>query len=544
AIPLELRAPTQQEIAAFLKKYPDVNTRTFRSRLPARTGTIEVRGEVFMRKDVFEKLNREQKKKGLPLFANPRNVSAGSIRQLDPKIAAQRMLDFFGYALMDEESFGITTHEHVHELIRLLGIKTNPREEYCAGHASVVKYHESIQKERERFPYWSDGIVVTVNNNAAFKKLGVVGKTPRGSIAFKFPAQQATTVLREVHFQVGRTGALTPVATFEPVALAGTIVTHATLHNSDEIERLDVRIGDTVIIEKAGDVIPKVIRVVREMRTGNETTIPIPKNCPVCDFPTVRRADEVALYCSNKQCFAQEKERITHFVSKKAFDIDGLGEKIVEQLIGQGLIHDPADLFTLKRGDLEPLERFAEKSASNLIEAIAARKKIELPRFLFALGIRHVGEETAYDLAQHFGTIKEIRQASQEDFERVPNIGSVVAQSLFQYFRDEKQKEYIEKLMVNGVETTSVGLQKKPGACTGKTFVVTGTLSSMTREEAREAIREHGGNVSSSVSKQTDYVVVGEDPGSKYDRAKKLGVTQLSEDEFLVLLNSSSDDIR
>ncbi len=537
AIPLVLRVPSRQDIDGFIGRHGSaVDARTVQKRLEHLVGSIEVRGEVFMTKKVFDGLNREQKKKGLPPFANPRNASAGSIRQLDPAIAASRKLDFFGYALMDEETFGITTHEQSHEILALLGIKTNRLDLFCKGTDTVIAYKKTIQHKRESLPYWTDGIVVVVNDTTTFNRLGVVGKTPRGMVAYKFPAQQVTTVLRNVDFQVGRSGVLTPVATFDPVSVAGTTVTHATLHNIDEIERLGVRIGDTVIIEKAGDIIPKVIRVLEEMRNGQEKQISIPAHCPICASPVIRKEGEVALMCSNKQCFAKEKEQIIHFVSRKAFDIDGLGDKIVGQLIIVGLLRDAADLFTLKVGDLEPLERFAEKSASNLIQAIDDRRTIDLPRFIYALGIRHVGEETALDLAQAFGTLESIQTASQEELEKVSNIGSVVAQSVADYFSAEGTRKFLERLSTNGVQVLPFHHSKKIQTLTDKTFVLTGTLVSLTRDEAKEKIRNRGGDVFSSISKETDYVVVGEDPGSKAEKAKKLGVRVLSEQEFLDIL--------
>ncbi len=544
AVPLSLRVPSEKEINAFLKKHgKSVDGQRVREMLTHLKGDIEVRGEVFMTKKSFDRLNAEQERKGLPLFANPRNAAAGSIRQLDPKVAASRNLDFFGYALMDEERFGITTHEQSHQILALLGVKTNRLDAYCADRTDIAAYYQKIQNKRESLPYWTDGIVVGINTIATFNHLGVVGKTPRGMIAYKFPAEQVTTILRDVVFQVGRTGALTPVGTFDPVVVAGTTVTHATLHNVDEIKRLDVRIGDTVIIEKAGDIIPKVVRVLAEMRTGNEKKIIIPKRCPICTSPVIRKAGEVAIMCSNKNCFAKQKEQIIHFVSRKCVDIDGLGEKIVEQLINAGLVHDAADLYALRVGDLEPLERFAEKSAENLIEALDARRIIELPRFLNALGIRHVGEETAFDLARHFGTLEKIEDASFEELIAVPHIGDVVAKSICEYFGIEGSKQLIAKFLKNGVTIKSFHVQKAPSQhLSGKTFVLTGSLSSMTREQAQEKIRDRGGNVSSSVSRTTDYVVVGEDPGSKAERAKKLGVPILAEGEFLEMLGTDEGD--
>jgi len=536
AIPLHFRVPEEKELLAFLKKFsPHVDEKKFRSRIQSHRGTIEVRGEVFMRKKSFDALNREQQKAGLPAFANPRNASAGSIRQLDPQITASRRLDFFGYALLDEASFGISTHEQAHEAMQLLGVKCNPHNQYCKTLAGVEAYHERWRAQRSSLDYWTDGVVAVINSNFLFEKLGVAGKAHRGQVAYKFPAEQATTVIADVTFQVGRTGALTPVAHFQPVVVAGTTVTNATLHNIDEIKRLGVKINDTVIIEKAGDIIPKVVKVLSEMRSGNEHQIHAPRRCPVCGSAVVRHPGEVALYCVNKHCFGQEKEAIIHFVSKKAFNIEGLGEKIIEQLMNSGLIQTAADLFTLKRGDLEPLERFAEKSAQNIIDAIAARKHIEFSRFLYALGIRHVGEQTALDLAEHFGSLDGIARASQEQIEAVPNIGNVVAASVAGYFRDKKNQSFLEKLRDRGVIVTTVSA-KRDAKLEGATFVLTGELASFTREQAKEKIRAHGGAVSSSVSKMTDYVVVGADPGSKYDKAKKLGIAILSEEEFVKLV--------
>ncbi len=534
AIPLHLRVPTEKEIAAFLRTHRGCDAKKIRERLISLKGDIEIRGEVFMSKSTFDTLNKEQQQKGGSQFANPRNAAAGTIRQLNPRVVASRRLDFYGYALMNEDTFGISTHEQAHDLMKLLGVKTNPLSESCTGNSDVQEYYDRLQKKREHLPYWIDGVVVVVNENNVFYSLGVVGKAPRGLIAYKFPAEQVTTIIEEVHFQVGRTGALTPVAQLRPVGVGGTTVSHATLHNIDEIKRLDVHIGDTVIIEKAGDIIPKVISVIKTMRTGEERKISIPRRCPMCHSKVIRSHGEVALYCTNKTCFAKEKERIGHFVSRKAFDIDGLGEKIIEQLINTGLIHSAADLFTLKRGDIESLERFGKKSAENLISAIDARRIIEFPRLLYALGIRHVGEETAYDLASHFGTLHAIHHASLETLECVSNIGIVVAKSIHDYFQDERNLAFLKELLEHGVQIKSV--KKTIQTFSGMTFVFTGTLSSLTRDDAKKKIREHGGDVSSSVSKETDYVVFGDNPGSKYHTAKKLGVTVLTEKEFIALL--------
>ncbi len=533
AIPLKLRIPSEAEINNFFKKF---NTKLHREKIKKNlrefSGRIEVRGEVFMHKKVFERINKEQRKKNLPEFANPRNVAAGSIRQLDPKITAGRDLDFFAYDLVSD--LGQTTHEQSHEMARLLGIKTNPFNILCKSLEEVDNFYKKIQKKRDKLSYWIDGIVVNVNSISNFKKLGIAGKAPRGMIAYKFPAEQATTIVREVDFQVGRTGALTPVATLDPVRVAGTTVKHATLHNIDEIERLGLKIGDTVILEKAGDIIPKIIKVLPKLRTGKEKKIKIPEKCPNCDSPVERKRGEVALYCSNPKCFAKEKESVIHFVSRKAFDIEGLGEKIVEQLIDEGLIAGPADIFTLTKGDLEPLERFAEKSADNLIKSIEASKEISLSRFLYALGIRHVGEETAMILANYFGDLEKIKKADLEELEQIPDIGSVVAGSIFDYFSDSDNLEMIDKLLKNGISIKKVKKQKQ--SLTGKSFVITGTLETLGRDQAKEKIRSRGGKASSSVSKNTDFVLTGENPGSKYDKAKKLGIKIIDEKEFLNML--------
>ncbi|MDD4995439.1 MAG: NAD-dependent DNA ligase LigA [Patescibacteria group bacterium] len=527
AIPLRLREPSPAEIKNFgsdkFKKFVESGFR----------GDFEIRGEAFMTKTVFEKLNQEQKKNGLPEFANPRNVSAGSIRQLDSKITASRHLDFFGYDVITD--LGLESHEQVHDLMKLLGIKINPESRHCRNIKEVHEYHEKIRKIRPRLNYWTDGIVVIVNFVPAFKKLGVIGKAPRAAIAYKFPAEQVTTVVREVRWQVGRTGAITPVAVMNPVHVAGTTVTHATLHNIDEIKRLGVKIGDTVILEKAGDIIPKVVKVLANLRGGKEKEIRAPEKCPVCGSPIVRRSGEVAIYCSNSKCFAKDMERIIHFVSKRAFDIDGLGIKIVEQLMNQGLVSTPADIFTLTAGDVEPLERFAEKSSANLVAAIKEKKNVSFARFIYSLGIRHIGEETAVKLAEHFGRLENLEKSNLPELVAVPDVGEVVAQSVYDFFRDDRSKKLIADLIKNGVKVGTEAVRKNR-PLSGKSFVLTGSLDSMSRDEAKDRIRALGGDVSSTVSKNTDFVVAGTEPGSKYDKAKKLGVKILSESELLKFL--------
>lgn len=497
-------------------------------------GRIEIRGEAYMTKEVFLKLNKEQAKLKLPAFANPRNASAGAIRQLDSKIMASRHLSFFGYALISEK-YARATHEANHELIKELGVPTNPNNILLKNLDEVEKYHKKIEGHRVKLPYWMDGIVVVINDEKTFERLGVVGKTPRGLVAYKFPAEQATTVIREVHWQVGRTGAITPVAVMDPVFVAGTTVQHATLHNMDEIKRLGVKIGDTVILVKAGDVIPKVLSALPRLRTGKEKNIHAPTKCPICGSALKQQADEVAIYCTNPKCFAQDKERLIHFVSKKAFDIDGLGEKIVEQLMNEGLVSAPADIFKLTEDELKSLERFAEKSAKNLVESIKAKKEITLARFIYALGIKHVGEETAVDLAKHFGALAKVRKATREDLEKIQNIGEVVAESVSAYFADKKNEELLDGLLGVGIRVKEEKVSThQPFA--GKTFVLTGTLEGLSRDEAKAKIRGLGGDVSGSVSKETDYVVAGSEPGSKFDKAQSLGVKIIDEKEFVKML--------
>ena len=493
---------------------------------------VEVRGEVYMTKRQFEQLNKTSDIQ----YANPRNVSAGSIRQLDPKIAASRKLSFMAYDCVT--NVGVALHSQVHQWLVDHGFPSNKHNQLARSLSEVESYHQKIVQLRKDLPYWTDGIVVNIDDLAVYKKLGVVGKAPRGAVAYKFPAEQATTIVEDIQVQVGRTGALTPVAHLKPVHVAGTTVSRATLHNCDEIKRLDIRVGDTVIIEKAGDIIPDVIQVLPKLRSPQSKSYVFPRKCPACHSPVERREREVAYYCTNPQCFAQERERFYHFVSKTGFDIRGLGPKIIDQLIDAGLLHEYADLFELKVGDLEPLERFAEKKAGNIVIEIQTRKTIALSRFIYSLGIRHVGEETAITLANQFGTVAKLRQAVVEtrdlaSLQAVPDIGPIVAQSIVDYFSNKKNIQQVDRLLkfVNIINPVGTSYRKYP-QIDHKTFVVTGTLTGFSRDEAKAAIRAAGGDVSSSVSKQTDYVVMGENPGSKYDKAKALGVKILNEAEF------------
>ena len=519
AIPLSLPNSTNSE---------NCSRKAFREQF-SEFSELVVRGEVFIPKKEFERYKKE--------YANPRNLAAGSIRQLDPKITASRKLDSFIYDILELKTGQacFQTHEEKHRILKELGFKTNPHNKYCGNLEEVFRFHKHVQKIREKIPYEIDGIVVIINNNKLFDKLGVVGKAPRGAIAYKFPAMQKTTLIEDIRVQIGRTGALTPVAHLKPVEVGGVTVSRATLHNEDEIKRLGVKIGDTVVIERAGDVIPDIVKVLKELRTGKERSFRMPKHCPICGGDIVRPEGEAVARCKNKKCFAQRKQFFKHFVSKSAFDIEGVGPKIVEQLIAKKLISDPADLFTLKKSELILLDNFKEKSADNFAKAVADKKEISLPRFIYALGIRNVGEETALDLAKHFGSLDKIQKTKLLDLEKIQDIGPVVAKSIFDWFSEERNQEYLKKLESVGVTIIRRGEPLWSPKFKDKTFVLTGSLDTMTRDEAKAKIRDLGGEISSSISKETDYVVAGTSPGSKYDKAKKLGVKILSEKQFLDL---------
>ncbi len=496
---------------------------------------IEVRGEVYMSKEVFEKINVEREKNGEAVYANPRNTAAGSIRQLDPSIAAARDLRFMAYALMTD--LGQQTHAQEHKMLQKLGFKTDPQATACTSIDHVMKFYDKVNAKRDALAYQIDGVVVQVDSNKQFQRLGVVGKAPRAAIALKFPAEQATTVVEDIQVQVGRTGALTPVAHLQPVQIAGTTVQRATLHNMDEIKRLSVKVGDTVVIEKAGDIIPDIVQVLEKMRSGKEKAFRMPRTCPVCGSPVTRPEGEVAHYCTNKECFAQQKEQFYHFISKKGLNVDGLGPKIVDQLLDEGLLSTPADLFELQEGDLEPLERFAETAAKNVIQAIKDARSVPLARFIYALGIRHVGEQTAIDLAQHFGSFAKLQQATQEELEAMHDIGPAAAESIVQYFSNNKHQQYIEQLLSHlRIENPQQPRSKK---LQGKAFLFTGTLESMTRDRAKEVVRENGGTVLSSVSSKLDYLVAGENPGSKVEKAEDKDVQVITENEFFSLITNA-----
>jgi DNA ligase (NAD+) len=514
-------------------------------------------GEVWLPEKELERINKERAKANEPLFANPRNAAAGSIRQLDSRITAKRKLNSFVYDLDHVElPEGLpSTQEKELKLLGELGFQANPHFRVCKNVAEIEEYYHEWNEKRHDLPYGLDGIVIKVNDRSFQEALGYTGKAPRFGVAYKFPAEQATTVVEDIQVQIGRTGALTPVAHLRPVRIAGSTVSRATLHNFDEIKRLDVRIGDTVILQKAGDIIPEIVSVITNLRTGKEKKVKEPTKCPICDSPVERRkmrSDEMsaALYCSNPRCFAIEKEYLIHAVSKKGFDIPGLGEKIVEQLMNEGLVKDMADIFALTAGDLAPLERFAEKSALKLSESIAQAKNVLVEKFLFALGIRYVGEETASLLVSQLMQEEKLSQVktpqglgrvfgnlSQSDLLAIKGIGDTVAESVTEWFEEEKNRELLHLLSEEGVKLILPAKKTGNQPFQGKTFVLTGELASFTRDEAKAMIKEKGGSVSSSVSKNTAYVVVGENPGSKYDKAKALDVPILDEAAFRKLLN-------
>jgi len=515
----ELRKKNLGEIAGFIEK----------------NGLKEVivRGEAIITKKDFEKSNKEREKQGLPLYANPRNLAAGSIRQLDPRVVASRNLDADVYDLISD--LGQKTHREEHFILQALGFKTNNKHNrLCKNLDEVFAFYDVWKEKRNNLPYEIDGIVVSINNNRIFENLGVVGKSPRGAIALKFPLIEATTIVEDIEVQVGRTGAMTPVATLKPVDVNGATITRATLHNEREIERLGLKIGDTVVVGRAGDVIPEIVKVFPELRTGEEKKFRMPLFCPSCETRLAKSENEVIWRCPNPGCFSRRSKYFNHFVSRGAFDIEGLGPKIIEKLMDEGLVLDPADLFDLKSGDLIPLERFGEKSAEKIVGAIQKKKKLPYHRFLYALGIRNVGQKTAQDLSRQFGSIKDLKRASLKELEEIKDIGPVAAKSIYEWFRDKENLAFLEKMKNKGVGYEKN--KKKKGKLKGLNFVITGTLESLSREEAGEKIEEEGGEVSSSVSRGVDYLVLGENAGSKYDKAKQLGIKILREKEFLKIL--------
>lgn len=502
--------------------------------------SIVAEGEAWLSEHEFKKINKERERLGEPLFQNPRNVAAGSLRQLDPKLVAKRNLDCYVYDIAHVDVAGTrltlpTTQDDELRLLSELGFKVNPHNQKTEGIEKVIAYHHSWEKKQTKLPYDMDGVVLKVNEVRYQKLLGYTGKAPRFGVAYKFKAEQATTVVEDIRLQIGRTGVLTPVAHLKPVFISGTTVSRATLHNEDFIKDLDIRIGDTVVLQRAGDVIPEIVSVLKDFRSGKEKMYRFPTKVPECggDGSIERVPGEAAYRCVAKDSFVQQQRRMHYFVSKHAFDIERCGPKVVDLLMEHGLVSTPADLFELSKGDLLALPRFAELSAHNLLASIEKARTVSLSRLLIALSIQHVGEETARDIAAHFGSLEAIRSASLEDLQSVYGVGDVVAVSLHNWFTIKENKKLVDDLVKH---ITIVKEKKRGGQLAGLTFVLTGSLETLGREQAATLIRERGGEVTSSVSKKTSYVVVGSDPGSKYDKARELGVTILDEKEFKKLV--------
>ena len=516
------------------------NLRTVRLlplRLSGAPRRLVVRGEAFMPKKAFARLNEERDNRGEPPFANPRNAAAGSLRQLDPKVTAGRILGFYAYQIIECEGREIATQWEALSFLKEVGFSVQEQNKHCRDIEEVIAYCNSWIEKRHALNYEIDGMVIKVNSLRLQKALGNTAKSPRWAIAFKFPAEQAVTQVKDIIVRVGRTGVLTPTAVLRPVAVAGVIVSRATLHNEDMIREKDVRIGDHVVIQRAGDVIPEVVRVLPERRTGAERVFRMPDRCPVCGGRVLRPEGEVAARCTGIACPAQLKELVLHFVSREGMDVEGIGPALVAQLVDKGLIRDPADLYFLRKEDLVNLERMGDKSADNLLRALEKSKKRGLAPLLFALGIRYVGTRAAEILAEKFGSLDALAAAGEEELTAIPEIGPKIAASVATFFKQEQTGRVIAKLKEAGVlmerqelpETNDLPL-------TGKTFVITGTLPSLTRKEAEDLIKKYGGRVSSSVSKRTDYLVAGEEPGQKYDKARELGIPIIDEAALLRML--------
>ncbi len=546
AIPLRLRIPSNTELSRLgitVKKSSMI-------RQAIESGEVEIRGEVIMTEAVLKKLNQQYAKTGKGQLANARNAAAGSVRQLDPAVTAERQLDFYVYGLATD--FELGAHHLEHELAAIMGFKILRKNVLCQNLEEMLAFHHNWEKKRHELPFECDGVVAVVDNTKMWPVLGVVGKGPRYMMAYKFAAEQGTTVVKDIGWQIGRTGVLTPTAKLEPVRVKGVVISNTTLHNMDEIKRLDVRIGDTVIIERAGDVIPKIISVLPKLRDGSQKIIKPPKHCPMCGSAVSQQPGEVAIRCLNRNCYAINLRRLIHWASKNALDIPGLGPKIIEQLIQENLIADPADLYTLKKDDLLLLDRFAEKSVTNLIFAIAEHQHIILDRFIYALGINHIGEESARTLAailpvwakkqgikiitpEDLGLI--ISSLTLDDLVQLSDVGEVVSKSIFEWFKDTRHLSFLKHLAKVGV-TLELPKQSLNGSgeLAGQSFVLTGTLHQLTRDEAHTIIRAKGGIVHKAVSKKTDYVVAGDDAGSKKGKADKLGVAIIDEETFLKMI--------
>jgi DNA ligase (NAD+) len=495
---------------------------------------LEVRGEVYMEKAAFLRLNEERARRGEPEFANPRNAAAGSLRQLDPTITARRPLKLFCYHVGRVEGIEIRSQAQLLTTFPSLGLPVNPRWKLGRDLPEVRAYYRELLAERDEVPYATDGMVVKVNDFSQRERLGEIARAPRWAIAYKFPAEEALTRVREIVVQVGRTGALTPVAHLDPVEVSGVTVSRATLHNEDEVRRKDVRVGDWVIVRRAGEVIPEIVRALPERRTGEEREFQMPELCPACGGPVVRPAGEATHRCENLSCPARIKEAILHYASRRAADIQGLGEKLVDRLVETGLVARISDLYRLRREDLLAVERMGEKSAQNLLDAIERSKGMSLARLIFALGIRHVGERVAELLAERFPSLEALSHATVEELTALRGVGPQIAQSIISFFRNEENQRLIAELAAVGVDPRAG--EPQAGPLSGKVFVFTGTLGGLTRDEAQRLVASRGGRVASTVSRQVDYVVAGENPGSKLDRARELGIPVLTEAEFRRLI--------
>lgn len=500
--------------------------------------TLEVRGEVYMPVEGFDDFNQTLEKKGLPQFANPRNAASGSLRLLDPKITALRPLEMFCYAAALPEALGVDSHSKLLHRLRDWGLRVNPDSEICSSVDDILEFYENLGRRRESLPFEIDGLVIKVDSLALQNRLGSTSRSPRWAIAYKFKAVQAETVIVEIEVQVGRTGALTPVAHMKPVEIAGVIVRRATLHNEDEIRRKDIRVGDTVVVQRAGDVIPEIVSSRKELRSEKSSPFEMPTDCPSCGSKAFRLPEEAVSRCTSSDCPAQIKEMLFHFGSKNAMDIDGLGKKLIDLLVDQGLVKSAADLYALTLEQLEELPRMAEKSARNLLRFLNQSKSSQLDRFIFALGIRHVGRRTASVLARQFPDMNLLKKAAAEDLEAVHEIGPESAKSLVDYLNNPSNIELIERLTGPGIgiELAAPAVSNADEALAGKSFVLTGALTAMTREQAKSWITDAGGRVTSSISKKTDYLIAGADPGSKLKKAGDLGVEILSEAEFVTLM--------
>ena len=521
-----------ENITQNLRTIKTIPLQLIRKEVPA-PERLEIRGEVIIQISKFKELNRRREETDEPPFANPRNAAAGSVRQLDSKITRKRPLEIYCYGLGEVRGRTFKTQWEILKTLSKWGLRINPHIGRCQNIDKVLDYYHQMNERRETLPYEIDGIVIKVDRLDLQTRLGEISRSPRWALAFKFQPKQETTKILDIIVQVGRTGALTPVAVMEPVKVGGVEVSRATLHNQDEIDRLDVRIGDTVVIQRAGDVIPEVVQVVTSKRTGKEKKFEMPSKCPVCDADVIK--EEATHRCIGLDCPAQLKGRIKHFASKRAMDIEGLGVKLIDQLVDKGLVKDVADIYYIKKEELTALERMADKSAQNIIDAIEKSKTKPLSKFLYALGIRHVGETTAEDLARQFTRLDGFFHLSEEDLMEVEGIGPEVAASVVQFFRDKKNRESIDRLKKAGVKVIEPKAKEK-GKLAGKTFVFTGALKEIGRDEARNLVESLGGMTASSVSKKVDFVVAGEDPGSKFDKAKELGIKILTEEEFRQLI--------